>query len=47
VTVAVIVAAVNAATERSWQGYAAAITIALGRFVVSPAYGTDPTVEWK
>lgn len=39
VTLGVVVAAVNTAQDQSWRGYALAVLIALGRFVVSPAYG--------
>lgn len=39
VTLGVVVAAVNATTVQTWQGYATAIVIALGRFAVSPAFG--------
>lgn len=39
VTLGVVVAAINTAESQTWQGYALAIVIALGRFVVSPAYG--------
>lgn len=40
VTVGVVVAAVNTATDRTWKGYAAAVGIALFRFAVSPALPT-------
>jgi hypothetical protein len=46
VTLAVVVAAINTATDQTWQGYATAIAIALGRFVVSPAYSRDSYVKW-
>lgn len=37
VTLGVIVAAVNTATDQSWKGYATAVVAALFRFAVSPA----------
>lgn len=36
VTVGVAVAALNTATDQTWQGYATAVVIALLRFAVSP-----------
>lgn len=39
VTLGVLVAAINTAEDQTWRGYALAVLIALGRFVVSPAYG--------
>jgi len=36
VTLAVVIAAVNAVTVQTWQGYATAVVTALLRFVVSP-----------
>ncbi len=40
VTLAVIVAAVNATTVHTWQGYATAVAVAVFRFAVSPAIPT-------
>ena len=37
VTFAIAYAAVNAATDHTWQGYVAAVAVALLRFAVSPA----------
>lgn len=36
VTLAVVVAAVNTATDQTWQGYVVAVAAALLRFAVSP-----------
>ena len=36
VTLGVVVAALNTATDQTWKGYAVAVVIALGRFAVSP-----------
>lgn len=36
VVIGVAIAAVNAATVQTWQGYASAVAAALIRFVVSP-----------
>jgi len=37
VTLGIVFAAVNASTNQTWQGYAAAAAVALLRFAVSPA----------
>jgi hypothetical protein len=39
VTLGVLVATINTAEDQTWKGYGLAVLIALGRFVVSPAYG--------
>lgn len=36
VVLGVVIAAVNGATSQTWQGYAAAVAVALLRFVVTP-----------
>ncbi len=41
VTLGVVVAAINTAQDHTWKGYALAVLIALGRFIVSPVYGSN------
>jgi urease accessory protein UreF len=36
VTLGVVIAAVNASVDQTWQGYAVAVVVALLRFAVSP-----------
>jgi hypothetical protein len=36
VTLGVVIAAVNTATDQTWKGYASAVAVALMRFAVSP-----------
>lgn len=42
VILGVVVAAVNGATDQSWKGYAAAVAIALLRFVVTGPLTATP-----